>query len=80
MFTAENNELVANLEFDNFVTAFSFMTQVAIWAEKMNHHPTLVNTYNKVEIRLTTHDEGNKITDKDQVLADKITELYKSFS
>lgn len=78
-FTEERNKLTAKFKFENFVSAFSFMTEVAIWAEKMNHHPTWHNTYNEVIIELTTHDEGNKVTDKDQVLAAKITELYKKY-
>jgi 4a-hydroxytetrahydrobiopterin dehydratase len=79
MFTAKNNALVASFEFEDFITAFSFMTQVAIWSEKMNHHPTFTNTYNKVDITLTTHDAGNQITDKDQILADKISTIYQTF-
>ena len=79
MFTAKNNALVASFEFEDFTTAFSFLTQVAIWSEKMNHHPTFTNTYNKVDITLTTHDAGNQITDKDQILADKISTIYQTF-
>ena len=51
------------------------MSQVAILAEKAAHHPEWKNIYNKVEISLTTHDKGNKITDKDRNLAAKINEL-----
>jgi 4a-hydroxytetrahydrobiopterin dehydratase len=58
--------------FDDFTQAFSFMLRVAIESEKMNHHPTWTNTWNKVEIWLTTHDEGNRITDKDWDLAARI--------
>ena len=64
----ENNELVTQLKFEDFIEAFAFMTEVAIIAEKMNHHPTWSNTYNKVEIRLSTHDAGNTITDEDRKL------------
>ena len=42
--------------FDDFAQAFAFMTQVAIMAEKRNHHPEWSNVYNKVDITLTTHD------------------------
>ena len=55
------------------------MTEVAIIAEKMNHHPTWSNTYNKVEIRLSTHDAGNTITDKDRKLAESITGAVKKY-
>ena len=58
--------------FDDFTQAFSFMLRVAIESEKLNHHPTWSNTWNKVEIWLTTHDEGNRITDKDWDLAARI--------
>ena len=52
------------------------MTRVAILAEKQNHHPWWSNVYNEVEIRLTTHDAGNTITDKDRELAAAIDELF----
>lgn len=61
-----------DFEFRDFVRAFSFMTRVAILAEGMNHHPEWSNVYNKVHIRLSTHDAGNRITDSDLKLAEKI--------
>ena len=75
----ENNEMVAQLKFKDFKEAFAFMTEVAIIAEKMNHHPTWSNTYNKVEIRLSTHDAGNTITDKDRKLAESITGAVQKY-
>jgi 4a-hydroxytetrahydrobiopterin dehydratase len=72
----ENNELVKKFEFKDFSEAFAFMTRVAILAEKNNHHPWWSNVYNQVEIRLTTHDEGNTITKKDRDLALAIDELF----
>jgi 4a-hydroxytetrahydrobiopterin dehydratase len=51
------------------------MTKVAIEAEKMSHHPNWSNVYNTVTIELTTHDEGNTITEKDRKLAAKIDQL-----
>ncbi len=48
--------------------------QVGLLAEKMNHHPELFNVYNKVTIRLTTHDAGG-VTDKDLDLAKSIEKL-----
>ncbi|MFT4644578.1 MAG: 4a-hydroxytetrahydrobiopterin dehydratase [Planctomycetota bacterium] len=71
------NELVRKFEFKNFVEAFGFMTQVAIIAEKAGHHPWWSNVYNQVEIRLTTHDAGNTITEKDKNLAKEIDSLLK---
>lgn len=75
MWTEENNQLVKTFKFKNFVDAFSFMTRVAFAAEKMNHHPTWTNTYNTVEIRLSTHDAGNTVTVKDRLLATTIDKL-----
>lgn len=71
----ENNELVRKFEFGTFVEAFGFMSRVALLAEKQNHHPWWSNVYNQVEIRLTTHDKGNTITEKDRKLAAAIDEL-----
>jgi len=67
-----DSELEKTFEFEDFVKAFSFMTSVAILAEKMNHHPEWSNVYNKVTIRLTTHDQGSKVTDLDRKLATEI--------
>lgn len=75
MWKEENNALKKTFEFKDFVTAFGFMTKVAMEAEKMNHHPTWTNTYNKVSFELSTHDAGNKVTDKDQKLAKMIDQL-----
>lgn len=74
-----NNELVTQLKFKDFKEAFAFLTEVALMAEKMNHHPTWINTYNKVEIRLSTHDAGNTITEKDRKLANSITEAGQKY-
>jgi 4a-hydroxytetrahydrobiopterin dehydratase len=76
MWKEENNTLNKNFEFKDFSEAFAFMTRVALAAEKMNHHPTWKNTYNKVEIWLSTHDAGDIVTEKDRKLAaiiDKLT-------
>ena len=60
--------------FKNFVEAFGFMTQVALHAEKMNHHPELFNSYKDVTIDLMTHDL-NAISELDVKLAKKIDSL-----
>ena len=62
--------------FKNFVEAFSFMTAVALVAEKSGHHPNWENTYNKVKISLSTHD-ANGITEKDFDLAKAIDTISK---
>jgi 4a-hydroxytetrahydrobiopterin dehydratase len=71
----ENNRLKKTFTFTDFTHAFGFMTKVAIVAEKMNHHPTWTNTWNTVSFELSTHDAGNKVTDKDRKLADAIDRL-----
>ncbi len=76
MWKEENNTLTRTFEFKNFVDAFAFMTKVAFEAEKMDHHPTWTNQYNIVSISLTTHDQGNSVTDKDEKLARKIDNLF----
>lgn len=75
MWTEENNALYRKFVFADFVSAFAFMTKVAIAAEKMNHHPKWTNVYNTVEIWLNTHDAGNIVTDKDRQLAQQIDHL-----
>jgi len=72
----KDNQLYRSFKFADFGEAFSFITHIALIAEKMDHHPTWKNTWNTVEIWLTTHDAGNKVTEKDRKLAtaiDKIT-------
>jgi len=71
----ENNHLIKVFQFKNFVEAFGFMTQVALVAEKMDHHPNWSNVYNTVKINLCTHDAGNMITEKDRKLAKAIDQL-----
>ena len=78
MWTEENNSLYKKFEFKNFSEAFSFMTRVAIEAEKADHHPLWTNVYNKVEIWLSTHDAGNTITAKDRKLAENIDKLLSN--
>lgn len=71
----ENNALKKIFSFKDFSEAFAFMTRVALIAEKMNHHPTWTNTWNKVTIELSTHDAGNTVTDLDKRLAEAIDKL-----
>ena len=67
--------LLKEFKFKDFVSAWGFMNRVALIAEKMDHHPDWSNSYNHVTIRLSTHDAGNKITDKDRKLAAEIDKL-----
>jgi 4a-hydroxytetrahydrobiopterin dehydratase len=73
--TTDNNKLKKTFTFKDFTEAFAFMTKVAIVAEKMNHHPTWTNTWNRVSLELSTHDAGDIVTEKDRKLADAIDKL-----
>ncbi len=75
MWNENNNRLHQTFLFKDFSTAFSFMTRVALEAEKMNHHPLWTNVYNKVDIWLSTHDAGDIVTEKDRALAGAIDRI-----
>lgn len=64
-------------EFADFSAAFGFMTRVALLAERVGHHPDWSNSWNRVMIELTTHDEGNTVTDLDRELAAAIDRLVE---
>lgn len=70
----KNNTICKEFKFKNFVEAFSFMTAVALEAEKMDHHPDWENVYNRVSIKLNTHNAGG-VTEKDFELAKKIEKI-----
>ena len=72
----DDNALHRELRFPDFVTAFGFMTSVALLAERMNHHPEWSNVYSTVTIRLTTHDDGG-VSEKDFALAEEISRLHR---
>ncbi|MCK5664109.1 MAG: 4a-hydroxytetrahydrobiopterin dehydratase [Thiotrichaceae bacterium] len=67
-------KLYREFKFPDFVSAFGFMTQVAILAERANHHPEWSNVYNRVAISLTTHLVGG-ISKRDFELAQEIEKL-----
>ncbi len=75
MWKEQNNQLYRKFKFKDFSEAFSFMTRVALEAEKANHHPLWTNVYNTVEIWLNTHDAGDIITKKDHDLAKAIDKI-----
>lgn len=77
MWTEADNRLKKTFQFRDFTEAFGFMTRVAIIAEKMNHHPTWTNTWNKVSFELSTHDAGDVVTEKDRKLAAAIDAQVK---
>ena len=80
MWNEKDNKLCATFQFKDFKEAFAFMTEVAFYAEKQNHHPNWSNVYNTVEFELTTHDEGNTVSEKDHKLAKSIGEVYKKYA
>ena len=71
-----NRKLYRLFVFENFIEAFGFMSQVALMAETMGHHPEWYNVYNRVEIYLTTHDAGG-ISEWDFTLASRINGIAK---
>jgi len=72
--TLKKNAIHKEFKFKNFTPAFGFMTQVALHAEKMNHHPDWKNVYNTVSITLNTHDSGG-LTELDFKLAKLIDKI-----
>ena len=74
-FVSDRDAIKKVYTFNNFVEAFGWMSKVAMWAEKMNHHPEWGNVYSKVEVVLTTHDVGG-LSNLDISLAIKMDELF----
>jgi 4a-hydroxytetrahydrobiopterin dehydratase len=70
----KNDSIIQEFIFKDFVQAFAFMTSIAAYAEKLNHHPNWSNVYNKVTIELSTHDAGG-LTDLDFELALEIDKI-----
>lgn len=75
MWQETDNKLHHKFTFADFSQAVAFMNQVAAIAEDMNHHPKIHNTYNTVELWLSTHSAGNQITDKDRKFAERVDAL-----
>jgi 4a-hydroxytetrahydrobiopterin dehydratase len=73
--TLEKGQIRRSFEFDDFVHAFSFMTAVALAAERMNHHPDWSNVYNRVDISLSSHDVDG-LSERDFKLAGRIDSLF----
>jgi 4a-hydroxytetrahydrobiopterin dehydratase len=70
----DRDAIQRTVKFEDFNAAFGFMTRVALWADKADHHPEWFNVYNRVEVLLTTHDAGG-LSDLDQKLAKFIDEI-----
>lgn len=71
---ADRDAITKNYKFKNFIEAFGWMTQAAMWAETLNHHPEWHNVYNRVTVTLTTHD-ANGLTGLDITLANRMDRL-----
>lgn len=77
MWKTENDRLKKAFEFNNFSEALQFVNKIGEIAENKKHHPDiLLRDYKFVDISLTTHDNRNKITEKDVELAQLIDALY----
>lgn len=74
-YDVERDAIEREFKFTDFAAAFTFMTGVALAAEKADHHPEWSNIYNKVHIRLTSHEAGG-LTEKDVALAQRITDIF----
>ena len=71
----QRNALAKSFTFGGFAEALSFMLRVGFAAEAMNHHPEWTNVYNRVSIRLNTHDAEDQVTAKDVALAQRIQKI-----
>lgn len=72
----DDDKLSKEFSFDNFRDAMAFINRIAFEAEEQVHHPEIFNVYNTVNISLSTHDAGGKVTSKDVKLAKTIESLY----
>ncbi|SLN18802.1 Putative pterin-4-alpha-carbinolamine dehydratase [Roseivivax jejudonensis] len=72
--TEGRDAITKTFKFDDFADAFGWMTRAAIWADKWDHHPEWSNTYNTVEVTLTSHDVGG-LSSRDAKLARKMDAL-----
>ena len=66
--------LERTIRFKDFSEAFALLTRVALYAEKVDHHPEFTNVWNRVDFRLTSHDAGG-VTERDRKLAEAINGL-----
>jgi len=72
--TQDRDALYKEFTFKGFVSAFGWMTQMAIFAEKWNHHPEWFNVYNRTEVTLTSHDVGG-LSSRDIKMARKMDQI-----
>ena len=72
------DSITKSFKFKSFSESWSFMSRIALLAEKMDHHPEWFNVYDRVDIKLSTHDVGG-ISQKDILMAIKIDAYAKKF-
>jgi 4a-hydroxytetrahydrobiopterin dehydratase len=72
----KDNALVKTFVFSDFPTALSWMVQCSFVIEQIGHHPEWTNVYNKVHVKLMTHDAGNIVTEKDMELSKLLDSEY----
>lgn len=75
--TESQSLLQAAFQFRSFATTWRFLNYVALAASKQRHHPTIETTYNTVRMTITTHDVGNKVTNKDLRLLEAVHNAYR---
>ncbi|MBS3915675.1 MAG: 4a-hydroxytetrahydrobiopterin dehydratase [Bacteroidetes bacterium] len=75
-----DNKLYRKFKFDSFSRAILFMSTAAEKIDALDHHPEWKNVYNRVEVWLCTHSEGNVITKKDRELAAILDKIYEELT
>ena len=70
--------LLCELQFPDFRAAMAFLTRFAFECEEFGHHAEIFNVYHTIQLGLTTHDAGGRITEKDLALARRVCELIAS--
>lgn len=71
----ESSKLLKTYELKDFKAALAFINQVGAVAERLDHHPEIHNSWNRVTLRLCTHDAGDQVTEKDLTLARAIQSI-----
>ncbi|MCW5548926.1 MAG: 4a-hydroxytetrahydrobiopterin dehydratase [Opitutaceae bacterium] len=71
----ERDALAKEFKFGSFREALGFMVRAGFEAEALDHHPDWTNVYNRVAVRLNTHDAGDKVTAKDVELARRLQQI-----
>ncbi len=79
MWKESSDRLIRTFQFADFQTAWAFLTAVAAEAERRDHHPGIWNEYGLVRLELSSHDKGNRITDRDHRLARAIDQIAEGF-